>query len=68
MGKGDKLIQQNKNPNPSYWFTHFKVYLCISGGHNYYLQGLTIFRQCQEQTLIQEVKNSVGKEKGSKKI
>lgn len=66
MEKCDKFTQQNKNTNPYYWFTHFKVYLCISGGSNYYLQWWTIFRQCQEQTLIQEVKNPVGKAKCSK--
>ena len=67
MEKGDKFTQQNKNTKPYYWFTHFKVYLCISGGYNYYLQWWTIFRQCQEQTLIQEVKNPMGKEKCRKK-
>lgn len=67
MEKGDKFTQQNKNTKPYYWFTPFKVYLCISGGYNYYLQWWTIFRQCQEQSLIQEVKNPMGKEKCSKK-
>lgn len=67
MEKGDKFTQQNKNTKPYYWFPHFKVYLCISGGYNYYLQWWTIFRQCQEQTLIQEVKDPMGKEKCSKK-
>ena len=67
MEKGDKFTEQNKNTKQYYWFTHFKAYLCISGGYSYYLQWWTIFRQCQEQTLIQEVKNPMGREKCSKK-
>lgn len=64
--KGWKIRTQNKNTKPYYWFTHFKVYLCISGDCNYYLLWLTIFRQCRAQTLIQEVENPTGKEKCSK--
>lgn len=65
MGKGDKFTQQNKNPNPPYWFAHFKVYLCISGGHNYCLQWLTIFRQCQNRNLNT---GSEGRRKAVKKF